>query len=90
MQPPGLVHVTAAKADGRWDAAYRASADMEFPEAFLARIAADVTAQATFDGLKRAQRYAMYHRLATVKRDATREALMAKMLASLSKGEAWG
>jgi uncharacterized protein YdeI (YjbR/CyaY-like superfamily) len=90
MQPSGLVHIEAAKADGRWDAAYRASSTMEFPEAFLAMIAADATAQATFDGLKRAQRYSMYHRLTTVKRDATREALMTKMLTALSKGEAFG
>ncbi|MBP2161307.1 MULTISPECIES: YdeI/OmpD-associated family protein [Asticcacaulis] len=89
MQPSGLVHVEAAKADGRWDAAYQASSAMEFPAAFLDRIKADATTQATFDGLKKAQRYSMYHRLTTAKREATREALMTKMLEALSRGEAW-
>jgi uncharacterized protein YdeI (YjbR/CyaY-like superfamily) len=89
MQPAGLVHVESARSDGRWDAAYQASSAMEFPEAFLNRIAANATAQATFDGLKKAQRYAMYHRLTTVKREETRQALMTRMFDALARGEAW-
>lgn len=89
MQPSGLIHVEAARADGRWDAAYSASSGMAFPEIFLARISADTTAQATFDGLKKAQRYSMYHRLTTVKKEETRQALMTKMFDALARGEAW-
>jgi len=89
MQPSGLIHVEAAKADGRWDAAYSGSAAMEFPEAFLRLLATNATAQGTFDGLKKAQRYAMYHRLTTVKREETRQALMARMFDALARGEAW-
>jgi uncharacterized protein YdeI (YjbR/CyaY-like superfamily) len=90
MQPAGLVTVDAAKADGRWDAAYSGSAAMEFPEPFLAAISSDATAQATFDGLKRAQRYTMYHRLQTVKKDETRRILIQRMIEALSRGQPFG
>jgi uncharacterized protein YdeI (YjbR/CyaY-like superfamily) len=87
MQPPGLKTVEAAKADGRWDAAYAGSATMELPPEFLAMIAADPKAQAAFDGLSRAARYTRYHRLQTAKTDKTRQTLMAKMMAELAGGD---
>ena len=87
MQPAGQVTVDAAKADGRWDAAYSGSATMEFPEPLLTAIASDATAQATFDGLKRAQRYTMYHRLQTLKKDETRRILIERMIEALSRGQ---
>jgi uncharacterized protein YdeI (YjbR/CyaY-like superfamily) len=31
MQEPGLVHVRAAKADGRWGAAYAPASEMKVP-----------------------------------------------------------
>jgi uncharacterized protein YdeI (YjbR/CyaY-like superfamily) len=86
MQEPGLRQVTAAKADGRWDAAYAGSADMVFPEAFLRGIEADATANATFDSLSRARRYAVFHRLQTAKREVTRQKLMAQLTGMLSRG----
>lgn len=35
MTPAGLAHVEAARADGRWDAAYEGSATMVIPQDFL-------------------------------------------------------
>jgi uncharacterized protein YdeI (YjbR/CyaY-like superfamily) len=88
MQEPGLRQVMAAKADGRWDAAYAGSAGMVFPETFLRGIEADATAKATFDSLSRARRYAVFHRLQTSKREATRQKLIAQLMELLSRG-AW-
>ena len=34
MQPAGLVHVDAARSDGRWATAYAGSATMVMPEVF--------------------------------------------------------
>ncbi|PYE86802.1 uncharacterized protein YdeI (YjbR/CyaY-like superfamily) [Phyllobacterium leguminum] len=87
MREPGLKEVAAAKADGRWDAAYAGSAAMEFPEIFLAALAANTAAKTTFDSLKRSQLYSMYHRLHTAKKEETRRNLMAKMIEMLSRGE---
>jgi uncharacterized protein YdeI (YjbR/CyaY-like superfamily) len=89
MQEPGLKAVLAAKADGRWEAAYAGSAGMEFPPAFLAAIEENPVAKETFTSLKRAQLYTMYHRLHTAKKEETRQRLMEKMLFSLARGEAF-
>lgn len=87
MREPGLKTVIAAKANGRWDAAYAGSAGMEFPEVFLTAIAGNAMAKTTFDSLKRAQLYSMYHRLHTAKKEETRRNLMIKMIEMLSRGE---
>lgn len=87
MQAAGLAHVEAAKADGRWDTAYAGSAELTIPEDFLAAVKADATAQATFDGLKRAQLFAIYYRLHDVKTPDGRARRFAKMLAALKRGE---
>lgn len=87
MRDAGLRAVDAAKADGRWDSAYAGSADMVFPSAFLAAIAANEIAQATFDGLTRAQLYPFFYRFRTAKREVTRDRLMAGMIETLSRGE---
>jgi uncharacterized protein YdeI (YjbR/CyaY-like superfamily) len=89
MREPGLKTVLAAKADGRWDAAYAGRGGIEFPDAFLAAIAENATAKATFDTLNRSQLYSMYYRLHTVKKEETRRNLMMKMIEMLSRGEAF-
>jgi len=38
MQPCGLAHVEAAKADGRWQAAYAGQATIDLPKEFLQQI----------------------------------------------------
>jgi uncharacterized protein YdeI (YjbR/CyaY-like superfamily) len=88
MREPGLREVAAAKADGRWDSAYAGSAKMEFPDAFLRAVNANATAAATFATLSRGRLYAGYHRLQTVKKDATRQKLMTEFIEMLSRG-AW-
>jgi uncharacterized protein YdeI (YjbR/CyaY-like superfamily) len=87
MQPAGLVHVEAARADGRWDAAYAGSAEMVIPEDFLAQLRKVPAAERCFDGLDRRNLFAIYHRLHTAKRPETRAKRIADIIAKLARGE---
>ena len=87
MTPAGLVHVDAARADGRWDTAYEGSAAMTIPADFLAALEARPAAKAFFATLNRANLYPIYYRLQTAKRPETRAKRMAAMLDQLDRGE---
>lgn len=86
MKPSGLVHVEAARADGRWEQAYAGSAEMELPGDFLRALDEAPTAKAFFATLKRAEIYSIYHHLQTAKRPETRARRLAAILSSLSEG----
>ncbi|OJW21479.1 MAG: hypothetical protein BGO49_13490 [Planctomycetales bacterium 71-10] len=86
MQPAGLVHVEAARADGRWEHAYAGSAEMELPEDFLRMLDAHPVAKAFFATLKRAQVYSIYYRLQSAKRIETRTRRIEAILAALAEG----
>jgi uncharacterized protein YdeI (YjbR/CyaY-like superfamily) len=87
MRPPGRLAVEAAKADGRWAAAYAPPSEAEVPADLLAAIAADPTAQAMFEVLTSANRFALIHRLNTVKRAQTRERKIGEFVAMLARQE---
>ncbi len=87
MQAPGLADVSAAKADGRWDAAYAGSATMEIPADFLAALADNPKARAFYETLNRSSIFVIYHRLHSAKRPQTRADRMAKLLDMLARGE---
>lgn len=87
MTPAGLAAVEAAKADGRWQRAYASSSTFEMPEDFMAALAKKPKALAFFESLNKANRYAIYHRLHTVKRAETRAKRMKDFLAMLQRGE---
>lgn len=88
MQPAGLAEVEAAKADGRWDAAYAGQGSAEVPEDFLAALAtAPERARETYDALDSRNRYALYHRLTTAKKPETRAKRIADFVAMLARGE---
>ena len=57
MRPAGLAEVDAAKADGRWDAAYESQRTAEVPPDLAAALAADATANTAFERLGRSDRY---------------------------------
>ena len=67
MTAAGLTHVQAARADGRWDAAYDGSAAMVIPQDFLDALAALPEAEAFFRTLDRKNLYPIYYRLQTAK-----------------------
>jgi hypothetical protein len=57
MLPLGVAAVEAAKADGRWAAAYAPPSEAEVPADLIAAIAADTDAQRMFDVLTKANRF---------------------------------
>ncbi|MGO2541313.1 MAG: YdeI/OmpD-associated family protein [Specibacter sp.] len=87
MTAAGIAAADAAKADGRWEAAYAGQASAEVPPDFLAAIAANPRAQAMFDVLTATNRYAFLHRIANVKTVAGRDSNIARFVAMLESGE---
>jgi uncharacterized protein YdeI (YjbR/CyaY-like superfamily) len=87
MLPPGRAAVDAAKADGRWASAYAPSSETEVPADLLAAIAAVPDAQAMFDVLTKANRFALVYRVNAVKRAETRERKIAEFVAMLARHE---
>lgn len=88
MTPHGQLHIDAAKADGRWAAAYPAPSAMELPADFLAQVAKKGgVAAKTFNSLKKAQRFSIAYRLHHLKSPQSRAKLIATVLAKLAEGE---
>lgn len=87
MTPEGIAHVEAARADGRWDAAYKGSAAMVIPQDFLDMLAALPKAEAFYRTLDRKNLYPIYYRLQTAKRPDTRAQRMQLILEQLLRGE---
>jgi uncharacterized protein YdeI (YjbR/CyaY-like superfamily) len=85
MQPPGLAHVEAAKADGRWDSAYSTRADP--PADLLAAIRAEPRAAKTFATLSAQNRFALIFRTLAMKTATGREKKIASLVAMLKRGE---
>jgi uncharacterized protein YdeI (YjbR/CyaY-like superfamily) len=87
MAAAGRAAVDAAKADGRWEAAYSGQASAEVPEDLAAAIAAEPRAQAMFDVLTSVNRYALIYRTNSVKQAATRQKKIAGFVEMLARGE---
>jgi len=87
MTEHGLRQVEAAKADGRWDAAYASPSAMRIPRDLQAAIAASPRALATFERLDKANLYALAWRLGTLKTPAGRMKRIAAFVAMLERGE---
>jgi uncharacterized protein YdeI (YjbR/CyaY-like superfamily) len=87
MLPPGHAAVEAAKADGRWAVAYAPPSEAEVPSDLIAAIAAEPAAQAMFDLLTKANRFALIHRVNSLKRAQTRERKIGEFVAMLARHE---
>ncbi|TWT23423.1 hypothetical protein FQY83_01925 [Luteimonas marina] len=87
MREGGLRQIEAAKADGRWDAAYHGASKMEVPEELAAALAKNRKARAFFDALDRTNRYAFCWRVQTAVKPETRRARVEKFIAMLARGE---
>lgn len=87
MSTAGLVHVEAAKADGRWEGAYAGSATMTIPQDFLDALETMPAAKAFYATLDRKNLYPIYYRLHTAKRPETRTKRLAQILGQLDRGE---
>lgn len=80
MRPSGLAQVDAAKADGRWAAAYAGQRTATVPNDLAAALDADPLAKAFFESLSGANRYAILYRVQDAKRPQTRAARIAKFV----------
>ncbi len=87
MTQAGLVHVAAAKANGRWQTAYSGGKGAALPQDFLEAVAANPQAAEALKTLDAKNRYAIYYRLTTAKRPETRVKKLAEFLAMLARGE---
>lgn len=75
----GLVHIRAAKADGRWDNAYAAS-EMKVPADFLAALESNPKAKQFFETLNKSNRYTIAYGLISAKKPETRQGRFAKFM----------
>jgi uncharacterized protein YdeI (YjbR/CyaY-like superfamily) len=86
MRPAGLREVDAARADGRWDAAYAGQATAEIPEDLRAALAAAGLLD-VFAGLKSSERYSILYRVQDAKRPDTRSRRVTAFVDMLGRGE---
>lgn len=87
MRPSGLAEIERAKNDGRWDSAYDSPANAQMPPEFQRELDRNPKAKAFFETISRVNRYAIIWRLATAKKQETRDRLARKFLDMLEKGE---
>jgi uncharacterized protein YdeI (YjbR/CyaY-like superfamily) len=90
MTPHGQRQVDAARADGRWDAAYapiRRSTAESLPADLHAAIQASPRARKTFETLNRSNLFALTYRTNNMKTAAGRAKKIADLVAMLARGE---
>ena len=90
MTPHGQRQVDAAKADGRWDAAYapmRSASEATIPADLRAAIEANPRARKTFRTLGRQNLFALAFRTNNMKTPAGRAKKIAALVAMLARGE---
>lgn len=87
VRPSGMREIEAARADGRWQAAYPPPSRIEVPADLAEALTANHEAGAFFAGLKGANRYAVLYRLHAVSNPAKRPAAIAKWVAMFERGE---
>lgn len=86
MRPAGQAEIDRAKADGRWDAAYRQSS-APVPDDLRAALDATPAAAEFFASLDAQNRWGILFRLGQLKRADSRERNIAKYVAMLARGE---
>ncbi|MES2288273.1 MAG: YdeI/OmpD-associated family protein [Pseudomonadota bacterium] len=86
MTEHGLKQVAAAKADGRWDKAYRIRGSA-IPDDLQAAIDAEPKARAMLDTLTAQNRFALIFRLGQLKTEAGRRRKIGEFVEMLKRGE---
>jgi uncharacterized protein YdeI (YjbR/CyaY-like superfamily) len=87
MTSHGMAHVEAAKADGRWDRAYKAGKDMKIPADLQAAIDAEPRAKAMLAKLSAQNRFALAFRTHNMKTEAGRKKKIEILVGMLKRGE---
>jgi len=83
MRPSGWAEIDAAKADGRWAAAYESQRNATVPPDLAAALAANPLMAQAFDTLNKTQQYALILKLVTARTPATRAAQLHRTLIAL-------
>jgi uncharacterized protein YdeI (YjbR/CyaY-like superfamily) len=87
MTPAGLKEVEAAKADGRWAAAYDSPANATMPPEFIKELECNPKAKQFYATLNRTNLYSIAYRLQTAKRPETRIRRIKLIIDMLARGE---
>lgn len=87
MTPAGLKEVEAARADGRWAAAYDSPANATVPPEFARELARNAKAKQFYATLDKANLYAISYRLQTAKREETKVKRTKLIIDMLARGE---
>ena|SRR5487761_56274 len=85
MRPAGLAQVEAARADGRWEAAYEGQATATVPPDLAAELDRNPAAREFFGTLTGVNRYAILYRIQDAKRPETRARRIATFVAMLAE-----
>ena len=83
MRSAGLAEVEAAKADGRWAAAYESQRNATVPPDLATALAASPQAAQAFDALNKTQRYAVILELVTTRTATARAARLRAAMTAL-------
>jgi uncharacterized protein YdeI (YjbR/CyaY-like superfamily) len=86
MQPAGHREVEAARADGRWDAAYSGSRTMTVPDDLTRALRRNAAARRAFEQLDSRNRYAILYRIQDAKRSETRARRIEQFVTMLAEG----
>jgi len=86
MRPPGVKEVEAAKADGRWEAAYESQKEATVPPDLEAALAESPRAAQAFQALSRTSQYAVILDVVTARTPKTRSAHLRKAIDALEGG----
>jgi uncharacterized protein YdeI (YjbR/CyaY-like superfamily) len=86
MQPAGHREVEAARADGRWDAAYSGSRTMTVPDDLTRALRRNAAARRAFEQLDSRNRYAILYRIQDAKRSETRARRIEQFVIMLAEG----
>ena len=86
MTEHGLKHVEAAKADGRWQRAYKSGKDMRIPADLQAAIDAEPRAKSMLATLSAQNRFALAFRTNNMKTEVGRKRKVAALVEMLTRG----
>jgi uncharacterized protein YdeI (YjbR/CyaY-like superfamily) len=87
ITPSGLAQIEAAKADGRWEAAYPGQSEATVPEDFQRALDQNPKAKRFFETLTGSTRYAFLYRLHNVTKSEARAKRIAGYIELLSEGK---
>jgi uncharacterized protein YdeI (YjbR/CyaY-like superfamily) len=86
MQPAGQAQVDAAKADGRWEAAYAGARTIEVPDDLARALRRNAKARRAFETLDSTNRFAILYRIHDAKRPETRARRIEQFVTMLAEG----